>query len=127
MLAHQHLSDCLTLCICIQNHIPRKNLPPSYISRSDTLCIENMDEKVEEDVDAVTTAQHGKRPRLLSYNSPATSDLFDPYFNDEICEEKVTDSLMSCRVSSPETNELFEATVSEETVISVPIPVKFFM
>lgn len=62
----------------------------------------------------------------MSYNSPATSDLFDPYFNDEICEEKVTDSLMSCRVSSPETNELFEATVSEETVISVPIPVKFF-
>ena len=68
-----------------------------------------------------------KRPRLLPYNSPATSDLFDPYFNDEICEEKVTDSLMSCRVSSPETNELFEATVSEETVISVPIAVKFFM
>ena len=65
--------------------------------------------------------------RKLSYNSPATSDLFDPYFNDEICEEKVTDSLLSCRVSSPETNELFEATVSEETVISVPIPVKFFM
>ena len=118
MLAHQHLSDCLTLCICIQNHILHRNLPPSYISRSDTLCIENMDEKVEEDVDAVTTAQHGKRPRLLSYNSPATSDLFDPYFNDEICEEKVTDSLMSCRVSSPETNELFEATVSEDGDLS---------
>lgn len=67
MLAHQHLSDCLTLCICIQNHIPHRNLSPSYISRSDTLCIENMDEKVEEDVDVVTTAQHGKRPRLLSY------------------------------------------------------------
>ncbi|XP_067047854.1 uncharacterized protein [Acropora muricata] len=58
-----------------------------------------MDEKVEEDVDAVTTAQHGKRPRLLSYNSPATSDLFDYYFNDEICEEKVTDSLMSSRLT----------------------------
>ena len=64
----------------------------------------------------------------MSYNSPATSDLFDPYFNDEICEKKVlTDSFMSSRESSPETNELFEATVSEETVISVPIPVKFFM
>ena len=71
-----------------------------------------MDEKVEEDVDAVTTAQRGKRPRLLSYNSPATSNL------DEICEEKVTDSLMSSRVSSPETNELFEATVSEEGDLS---------
>ena len=91
MLAHQNLSDCLTLCICIQNHIRHRNLPPSYISRSDALCIENMNEKV-------TTAQHGKRPRLLSYNSPATSDLFDPYLNDEICEEKVTDSLMSSRV-----------------------------
>ena len=77
-----------------------------------------MDEKLEEDVDAVTTAQHGKRPRLLSYNSPATSDLFDPYFNDEICEEKVIDSLMSSRVSSPETNELFEATVSEDGDLS---------
>ena len=118
MLAHQHLSDCLTLCICIQNHIRHRNLPPCYISRSDTLCIENMDEKVEEDVDAVTTAQHGKRPRLLSYNSPATSDLFYPYFNDVICEEKVTDSLMSPRVSSPETNELFEATVSEDGDLS---------
>ena len=61
-----------------------------------------MDEKLEEDVDAVTTAQHGKRLRLLSYNSPATSDLFNPYFNDEIFEEKITDSLMSSRVSSPE-------------------------
>ena len=73
-----------------------------------------MDEKLEEDVDAVTTAQHGKRPRLLSYNSPATSDLFDPYFDDDIFEEKVTDSLMSPRVSSPGTNELFEATVSDD-------------
>ena len=53
-----------------------------------------MDEKLEQDVDAVTTAQHGKRPRLLSYNSPATGDLFDPYFNDEICGEKETDSLL---------------------------------
>ena len=118
MLAHQHLSDCLTLCICIQNHIRYKNLPPSYISRSDTLCIENMNEKAVEDVDAVTTAQHGKRPLLLSYDSPATSDLFDPYFNDEICEKKVTDSFMSSRVSSPETNELFEATVSEDGDLS---------
>ena len=108
----------MILCICIQNHIRHRNLPPSYISRSDTLCIKNMDEKVEEDVDAVTTAQHGKRPRLLSYNSPATSYLFNPYFNEEICEEKVTDSLMSSRVSSPETNELFEATVSEDGDLS---------
>ena len=77
-----------------------------------------MDEKVEEDVDAVTTAQHGERPRLLSYNNPATSDLFYPYFNGVICEEKVTDSLMSSRVSSPETNELFEATVSEDGDLS---------
>ena len=59
-----------------------------------------------------------KRPRLLSYNSPATSDLSDPYFNDEIYEERVTDSLMSSRVSSPETNELFEATVSEDGDLS---------
>ena len=62
-----------------------------------------MDEKLVQDVDAVTTAQHGKRPRLLSYNSPATGDLFDPYFNDEICGEKETDSLLSPRVSRPET------------------------
>ena len=40
------------------------------------------------------------------------------YFNDEICEEKVTDSLMSSRVSSPETNELFEGTVSEDGDLS---------
>ena len=71
-------------------------------------------------------AQHGKRSRLLSYNSPATSDLFDPYFNDEICEEKLTDSLMSCRVSSPETNGLFEATVSEDGDLS-PNTSKVFM
>ena len=87
-----------------------------------------MEKKLEEDVNAVTTAQHGKRPRLLSYNSPATSALFDPYFNDEICEEKVTDSLMSSRVSSPETNELFKLKPqSVKTVISVPIPLKCLM
>ena len=62
--------------------------------------------------------QHNTEKGHVCYNSPATSDLFDPYFNDEICEEKVTDSLMSCRVSSPETNELFEATVSEDGDLS---------
>ena len=77
-----------------------------------------MDQKLEQNVDTVTTAQHGKRPRLLSYNSPATSDLLYPFFNNEICEEKVTDSLMSPRLSSPETNDLFEATVSEDGDLS---------
>ena len=66
-----------------------------------------MDEKGKED-EVASGVQYWKRPRLSPCNSPATSDLFDPDFHDEISEEKE----VAVSASSPATNDLFEATVS---------------
>ena len=67
------------------------------------------------------SGQHGKRPRSFPIKALLINDLFDPCFNDEICEAKITDSLkvtqrQMTRLKSP----------SAKRLISVSIPVNFF-
>ena len=50
-----------------------------------------------------------------------TNDLFDPCFNDEICEEKITDSL---KVAQRQMSSL--KSPSAKRVVSVSMPVNFF-